>query len=101
MIASHRTWDTEPDVYSGRRPQPQYRLGQRGQFRIGEDGRVDFLPALLTTAMPLLNKILGGKPRRPVYIPPPKPAVPTYVWAIGGAGLFVMMGLVGYLVLKK
>ena len=96
-IESVTTWDTEADTYGGRNPQPQYRMGQ---YRLGADGQLEFLPGILTVAMPMLNKILGGKPRRPVYIPPPKPPTPTYVWAIAGAGGLGLLGLLGYIALK-
>ena len=105
-IQSVTTWDTEADVYGGRRPQPQWRLGQRrgrGQWRLGADGQLHFLPGILATAMPILNKMMGSKrpATRPVYIPPPKPPTPAYVYVLGFGGGAVLLGLLGYLALKK
>ncbi len=102
-IESVRTWDKEADVYGGRRPQGQWKLplGQRGEWRLGEDGKLEFLPGILSMAMPILNKVMGGKTRRPVYIPPPVPPTPTYVYVLGGAGALTLLGLLGYLAFKK
>ena len=101
MIASVTTWDTEADTYGGRNPQPAYRLGQPGQWRLGADGQLEFLPAILTTAMPFINKILGSKTRRPVYVPPPKPPVPTYAYVAGGIFGAAVLGLLTYVIVKK